>query len=464
MKFAIVDIETTGSHASASDITEIAIRIHDGNRLLDHYTTLIYTEKEIPRYIQVLTGITPEMVAKAPRMEEVAPRIAALLKGHVFVAHNVNFDYSFVKHHLEQYGFELEEAKLCTVRLTKKVLPGLPSYSLGNLCRELGLQIKERHRAGGDADATVLLFEHLMRNDALPHIRQFVKKGAKEQSLPPNLAKEEVESLPYVPGVYYFHDQKGKVVYVGKAKNLKYRVRSHFTNNGAGKQKQNFLRTIHKVTYKTCATELMAFLLESVEIKRLWPPYNNSQKKFSATYGVYSYHDRNGYLRLMIDKKKKNIPVHYTFQILSEGHQLLRKLVKQHQLCPRLCFIQTDEGICSGVQEKTCKGACERSEAPFEYNRRVEQAISSLKYILPSFVVLEEGEEPGEQSCILIDRGRFYGMGTIPAGFDVKNLEQLRARLEPYPENEYAKGLVYSYVEQNPEKRVDLLPGSELGV
>lgn len=400
------------------------------------------------------------MLVKAPTMEEAAPRIAQLLKGHVFVAHNVNFDYSFVKHHLELYGQELEEAKLCTVRLTKKVLPNLPSYSLGNLCRELGLEITGRHRAGGDADATVKLFEHLLRNNAMPHIQQFVKKGAKEQSLPPNLPKEEVESLPYVPGVYYFHDQKGKVVYVGKAKNLRYRVRSHFTHNGAGKQRQNFLRTIHKVTYQTCATELMAFLLESVEIKRLWPPYNNSQKKFTATYGVYSYLDRNGYMRLMIDKKKKNLPVHFTFQILGEGHQVLRKLVKQHQLCPRLCYIQTDEASCLGLVDQSCKGACEKEEAPASYNSRVEQAIHSLKHLLPSFAVIDEGEEPGEQSCVLIERGNFYGMGKIPAGLSLKDINALKSHLQHYPENDYAKGLVYSYVEQHPEKRVDLPTGN----
>jgi DNA polymerase-3 subunit epsilon len=305
----------------------------------------------------------------------------------------------------------------------------------------------------------VKLFEHLLRNNAMPHIQQFVKKGAKEQSLPPNLPKEEVESLPYVPGVYYFHDQKGKVVYVGKAKNLRYRVRSHFTHNGAGKQRQNFLRTIHKVTYQTCATELMAFLLESVEIKRLWPPYNNSQKKFTATYGVYSYLDRNGYMRLMIDKKKKNLPVHFTFQILGEGHQVLRKLVKQHQLCPRLCYIQTDEASCQGLVDQSCKGACEKEEAPASYNSRVEQAIHSLKHLLPSFAVIDEGEEPGEQSCVLIERGNFYGMGKIPAGLSLNDINALKSHLQPYPENDYAKGLVYSYVEQHPEKRVDLPMG-----
>ena len=133
--------------------------------------------------------------------------------------------------------------------------------------------------------------------------------------------------------------------------------------------------------------------------------------------------------------------------------------MKQHQLCPRLCYIQTDEASCQGLIDQSCMGACEKEEAPAAYNSRVEQAIHSLKHLLPSFVVIDEGEEPGEQSCVLIERGNFYGMGKIPAGLSLNDINALKSHLQPYPENDYAKGLVYSYVEQHPEKRVDLPMG-----
>ena len=305
--FAIVDIETTGGYASGNCITEIAIAIHDGEKMVDFFETLINPEIPIPRYIQSLTGITNAMVSQAPVFEEVAPKIYGLLHNKVFVAHNVNFDYSFIKHHLGQWGYNLDCKKLCTVRLGRKVLPGYQSYSLGNICRSLHIEVENRHRAGGDTLATVQLFECILKNDNGGEIKAMLKGKAKEQFLPPHLPVEKVAQLPSCPGVYYFHNQKGKIVYVGKAKDLKKRVNSHFSNNKAGKQKQDFLREIYNVSYQLCGSELMAFILESIEIKRLWPLYNRSLKGFQQTYGLYMFEDGRGYQRLVIEKLKKQL-------------------------------------------------------------------------------------------------------------------------------------------------------------
>lgn len=452
--YAIVDIETTGGYAANNDITEVAIVLHDGEKVVDRFESLIRPQRPIPHYIQVLTGITPGMVEDAPAFEAIAPQVHRMLEGAVFIAHNVNFDYSFLKHHLSQAGYELHNNKLCTVRLSKKVFPGLRSYSLGNLCQSLGVAMENRHRAMGDAAATVRLFELLLENGAITHIQQFVKKGAKEQSLPPHLPKEQVESLPYTPGVYYFHDQKGKVLYVGKAKNLRYRVRSHFTHNGAGRQRQEFLRNIHNITYQTCATELMAFILESVEIKRLWPPYNSSQKRFTPSFGLYVYEDRNGYQRLAIDKIKKSLTPIYTFNLLVEGHNMLRKLIAHFELCPRLCNMQKDNVDCTGVAEGSCHGACERKESAVHYNYRVHQALDYLDQHLPTFALVDEGQQAIEQSCILIEKGRFYGMGYLPQDCSVHDMDSLKGYLTRYPENDYIRGLVYQHVEKYPHKKV----------
>ncbi|MDF2188783.1 exonuclease domain-containing protein [Paraflavitalea sp. CAU 1676] len=454
MIYAIVDIETTGGYAANNDITEVAIVLHDGEKVVDRFESLVQPQRVIPHYIQVLTGITPAMVEDAPTFTQLAPQIYQLLQGNVFIAHNVNFDYSFLKHHLSQAGYELTTNKLCTVRLSKKVFPGFRSYSLGNLCQSLDITMENRHRAGGDADATVRLFERLLNNGALSHIEQFVKKGAKEQSLPPNLAKEAVESLPYTPGVYYFHDQKGKVLYVGKAKNLRYRVRSHFTHNGAGRQRQEFLRNIHSITYQTCATELMAFILESVEIKRLWPPYNSSQKRFTPSFGLYLYEDSRGYQRLAIDKIKKSLTPIYTFNLLLEGHRLMRRLIENFNLCPKLCNMQKDTAACSGVEEGACQGACDHREAAGTYNDRVNQALEYLDANLPTFALVDEGQQSIEQSCILIEKGRFYGMGYLPQDCSVHDMDSLKGYLTRYPENDYIRGLVYQHIEKYPHKKV----------
>src|SRR3954468_15629602 len=255
--YAIVDIETTGGYASNNGITEVAIVLHNGKAIEGRYQTLINPRQKIPVYITALTGINQSMVADAPAFNEVASNIHRLLNDRVFVAHNVNFDYSFLKHHLQAAGLDLNCSKLCTVRLSRQVFPGLPSYSLGNLCRHFDIPVTERHRAGRDVTATSILFEHLLTNGAQTFIERSLKRS-KEQSLPPHLPREKVDCLPYGPGVYYFHDAKGKVVYVGKAKNVKYRVSSHFTHNGAGRQRPEFLRTIHDISYQSCATELMA--------------------------------------------------------------------------------------------------------------------------------------------------------------------------------------------------------------
>jgi len=276
--YAIVDIETTGGYASANGITEIAVYIHDGESILQHFETLINPNQNIPRHITALTGIDNYMVADAPAFKDVADVLFGLLNDKIFVAHNVNFDYSFVKHHLKAAGFELTAKKLCTVRLSRKVFPGLPSYSLGNLCRSLHLPIDNRHRAGGDAKATVKLLEHCFANDTAAHIEQMLKKSSAEQWLPMQLNKQDILQLPTCPGVYYFLDGKDKVLYVGKAINIRKRVSSHFTHNDADRKRQNFLRTICKVKFKACASELEAIVLESAEIKRLWPKYNVSQK------------------------------------------------------------------------------------------------------------------------------------------------------------------------------------------
>ena len=268
------------------------------------------------------------------------------------MAHHVNFDYSFIKHQLECCGYELDTKKLCTVRLSRKVFPGLTGYSLGKLCRELEIPIENRHRAGGDADATVILFEKILKNDSQGAVRQMLHGKSREQYLPPNLPSEQIASLPYTPGVYYFHDQKGKVIYVGKAKNLRSRVCSHFSNNSTGLRKQEFLRNIYSVSWQDCGTELMAFLFECVEIRRLWPAYNSSLKRFEQTYGLYMYEDQAGYLRLTIEKKKQNLPAYYSFNGLAEGWQILRKLVRQFELCPKLCFIQRGNENCSGIMDK----------------------------------------------------------------------------------------------------------------
>ncbi|HEX4875929.1 MAG TPA: exonuclease domain-containing protein [Chitinophagaceae bacterium] len=453
--YAIVDIETTGSYAAANGITEISIHIFDGNSVIEKFETLINPGQPIPYYIQAMTGITDKMVAQAPRFEEIADKIYQLLHDKIFIAHNVNFDYSFIKSHLREAGFDLNSQKLCTVRLSRKIFPGFPSYSLGKLSRSLGITIYERHRAGGDSEATVKIFQLLLQNDKENHIKKSLQRNSKEWILPPNVPKEHFEQLPYTPGVYFFHDKKGKIVYVGKAANIRYRVNSHFSNNSESRQKQNFMQHVHAISYQCCGTELMACILESSEIKKRWPLFNSSQKRWEDIYGIYDYEDQNGYLRLAIDKNRKRLNPVCTFHYLVDGHAILRKLIKDFELCPKLCFLQKDPGDCEGVTEGYCQGACRQKESARQYNKRVQEAIASLKS-QPTFIIVDKGINGTDKSCILVEDGKFYGMGYLPQGVEVKEAAVIKEYITTYRENSFIRNLVNSYAARFPEKIIDL--------
>lgn len=443
--YAIVDIETTGGHAAGNGITEIAVYIHDGAMVVDEFHTLINPQQKIPLYITALTGISNAMVASAPAFEEVAHKIYTLLNDQVFVAHNVNFDYSFVKHHLKNSGYDLNSKKLCTVRLGRKVFPGLSSYSLGNLCRAVGVEIENRHRAMGDAKATVILFEKMFAEGAQQHIDLMLKKTSAEQWLPLHLDKTVIAGLPSKPGVYYFHNIKGKIIYVGKAINIKKRVSSHFTQNDGEKKRQHFLRLIANITFTVCANELHALVLESTEIKRLWPKYNYSQKQPAQKYGLYSFEDNRGYTRLAIDKKKKNGRALYHFNMLHEGQVLLRKMAEEFELDLKLCYLDK-----TPINEKDL----EFLDAPLYYNGKIKKALEALEEQLPTFAIIDDGLSKSEKLCMLVERGCFWGMGYIKAGKTPKDIYSLKELLDPYADNDFIRNSIYSYAEAHPSKKI----------
>jgi DNA polymerase-3 subunit epsilon len=453
--YAIVDIETTGGYAAANGIIEISIKVFDGEKVVEEFETLVNPNQAIPKYIQGFTGINNEMVQDAPVFEEIAEKVYTYLQGNVFVAHNVNFDYSFIKSHLEFYGYSFNTKKLCTVRLARQIFPGFPSYSLGNLCNSLDIDLTNRHRAGGDANANVILFKRLLDSDSKGIIQASLQRNSKEAILPPNVPKAHFDALPKTSGVYYFHDQKGKVVYVGKAKNIRSRVNSHFSNNSDGRQKQNFVRNVHAITFQSTATELMAAILESTEIKRLWPVFNTSQKRQEEAFGIFVYEDQKGYMRLAIEKKRKYSTPLYTFHYKVDGYGVLRKLMRDFSLCPKLCFVQTDNEQCIGIIEQYCHGACEKKEAVQAYNERVLQAIASLTK-RTSYVVIDKGLSENELSCIMVEQGAFFGMGYLPRNIEKISRSSIQEYIKPYKENSYIRTLLLSHATNYPSQITSL--------
>ncbi|MFM2213071.1 MAG: hypothetical protein RL427_334 [Bacteroidota bacterium] len=446
-EYAIVDIETTGGNAGGSRITEIAIIIHDGTSIIDRWESLVNPQKDIPPAIFALTGIENAMVKDAPIFDFISEKVLAMLTDRIFVAHNVNFDYSFVRHELEQSGFQWTARKLCTVRAARKIRPGLASYSLGKLCHALDIPLHNAHRAGGDATATAILFSRLLEWDSTGEIKKMIKKSAPDQRLPPNLPPQDFEQLPEKPGVYYFHNQAKKVVYVGKAVNLKKRVASHFVGNNISQQRQHFLRDIHSISFEVCATELMALLLECTEIKNLWPTYNRALKRFEPQYGLYAYEARNGYKYLAVAKQVKFQSSIESFTSLYDGITCLRTLATQFELDNRFCnYGLPNEGELFQTQEVT--------DLPDVnlHNEQIEKALEQLVGNRPSFILIDKGRNAEEQSCIWVENGHFYGMGYISTSLGIMEPSEIKEHLTPYKSNHYIMQLLMAYAEKHPHK------------
>ncbi|WP_269236181.1 exonuclease domain-containing protein [Flavobacterium flavigenum] len=445
-EYAIVDIETTGGNASGSRITEIAIIIHNGKSIIDRFETLVNPQKEIPAPIFALTGINNEMVRNAPIFDDISEKVFELLTDRIFVAHNVNFDYTFVRHELEKSGFKWKARKLCTVRAARKIRPGYKSYSLGNLCKSLDIPLQNQHRAGGDADATVILFSRLLEWDADGHLQKMIKNTALDQRLPPNLPPEDFDALPEKPGVYYFYNQVNKVIYVGKAINLKKRVASHFSGHKITPQRQHFLRDIHAISFEVCATELMALLLECTEIKKLWPVYNRALKRFEPKYGLYEYEARSGYKYLVTGKLSKFQTCIEHFNTVHEGINMLMSLKQEFEIDNRFCKY----GI------TTAGEIFPDNTTPLPevqtHNEKIENAIDYVLSSRSSFAILDKGRSATERSCIWVENGHFYGMGYVASDIGFADPSEVKDYVTPYISNQYIMHLINSYAQKYPGK------------
>lgn len=409
--YAIVDIETTGGYAENHRITEVAIYHHDGMQITDSFHTLINPERNIPYYITGLTGITSEMVLNAPSFREVSEDILKRLDGKIFVAHNAHFDYAFLKKEFEQVGIHWQSKKLCTVRLSRKIIPGLRSYSLGSLSESLGIEILNRHRAGGDAAATVKIFDQLLRRDRDSYIVKTLKRNSGEAVLPPNLPKEEFDRLPSSPGVYYFHNARGNVIYVGKAINIKKRISGHFTGDAREWSRSKIRNEIHHISYELTGNELVALILESQEIRRLWPKYNQAQKFRGEEWGIFDYEDRNGYLRFSVNIITRGSRPLIRFNSKGNAWNFLWSKVHIFNLCPKLSGLQLAKGLCFEYQTGECHGACMGVECVKKYNDRVEQAIKSFKEEGETVAIIGKGRNIEEQSLVLVEKGSYVGFG-----------------------------------------------------
>ncbi len=449
LEYVIVDVETTGMSGTAGNrITEIALIVHNGNHLVTQFHSLVNPESSISKFVTSLTGIDESMVHNAPRFEEIADEILNLTKDRIFVAHNVNFDYNILKKEFERAGLEFNRKRLCTVRLSKQLLPGYRSYSLGNLCKHLGIAISSRHRAKGDVDATAVLFERLLEKDKDNILLNYIKANSRESTLPPLLPKDEFHNLPTVQGVYYFKNSKGDIIYVGKAKNIKKRVLGHFYHKSA--HEIALCKEIARIDYEITGNELIALLLESDAIKKHYPKYNRAQKKTNTGYGIVSYKNRSGIMQLgYLNSKQCVAPVFLCYSV-TEVHSLLEMLCLRFELCPKYTQLQQNVESCSHFKISTCKGVCRNTEAISDYNKRVQKAISFLKEACENLLIIEEGRVDEEFAFVLVKDGFYKGYGYMPKQKAVTTIDDVIPRLHLMADNSDVKRILAQYIRKNP--------------
>ncbi|HEX9826842.1 MAG TPA: exonuclease domain-containing protein [Flavobacteriaceae bacterium] len=453
--YAILDIETTGGKYNEEGITEIAIYKFDGHKVVDKFISLINPERDIQPFVVNLTGINSSMLRSAPKFYEVAKRIVEITEDCIIVAHNAQFDNRILKTEFKRLGFGFKRETLCTVELAKKLIPGHDSYSLGKLARALGIPVSDRHRADGDAMATLKLFKILLNKDLDKVIIQDSVRMEPKYQMEPN-HKDIIDALPSITGVYYIHDEQGKIIYIGKSKNIRHRINQHFTNTSPKSKKIQLL--VNTVTYEATGSELVALLKESQEIKRNKPLFNTALRRNIFTHALYSFKDEHGYINLKIDKadgRKKHIT---TYSNLQSAKSFMFKAVEDYRLCQKLTGLYPSKTNCFNYTIKSCNGACILKESVEDYNRRVQQLITKNSYDSQNMVIIDRGRDIEERSVVYIENGVFKGLGFFDLNYQVNNLEVLESIISPMENNRDTQHLIQSYLRRNKNIKIIKIP------
>jgi DNA polymerase-3 subunit epsilon len=449
--YAILDIETTGGQFNEEGITEIAIYKFDGHEIVDQFISLVNPEIPIQPFVVKLTGINNAMLRSAPKFYEVAKRIIEMTNDCVIVAHNASFDYRILRTEFRRLGYDFNQKTLCTVELSKILLPEQTSHSLGKLVRALGIPMADRHRASGDAMATVKLFKMLLDKDLEKVIVKELIKTEIEKGIAPKLSYI-IESLSSKTGIYYIHNELGKLIYIGYSKNIKKRVNQHFTGiTNSAKKIQN---EVFRVTYEETGSELIALLKETEEIKVNRPIYNRMSRKSHFSWAIYSEKDANGYLNLKLQKadgRKKEITAFVTSQ---EGKNALFRITAHYHLCQKLTGLYETKTHCFQHTISECDGACVGKISPEEYNARVQAFIDKNLFENKSMIIVDKGRTVNERAAILIEKGVYKGYAFYDLNHQITNIDILKNIIVPMQSNRDTRNIIQSYIRKSKTLKV----------
>lgn len=431
--FAVIDLETTGGNPNSERIIEIGIVLHDGKHKIGEYTTLINPEKEISGFISTFTGITNAMVKNAPKFEDVADTILELLEGKIIVAHNAKFDYNFIKSEFRRLNIPFTQKSICTVQLSRKIFPSYKSHSLGNICRDLGIVVDNRHRAFGDAAATALLLEKLIENDTKNLIKEQLDDDIKKIHLPTKINPHIIEILPEEVGVFYFHDENGNVIYLDKTKNIREHIFAFFSKKPTEKYKQQLHQEVADISFELTGNELIATLVETSEIKKLSPKYNRPIANAFYKYGIFSETDQNGFQKLLVKVLDENENPLLKFSSKFKAEKMMHNILTNFRLEPT--FKKIDNA--------------------FHYNKRMQEVLSKFVYPHNNFFIIDVGRGGSERSAIQIEDGEYKGFGFFDPAY-INHPNELKESIKNPKEIIEHKKIIQNYIRKN-AKNVELI-------
>ncbi len=432
--YAVIDIETSGGKFGEERIIEVAIFRYENGEITDQIISLINPQGPIQPYVQKLTGITPKMVRRAPKFHELAKRIIEISEDAVFVAHNVNFDYRVVQDEFARLGYDYQRKTLDTITHAQRLIPGLKAYGLETLCETLGILNTNRHRADGDARATVKLLSILLDKDTDKKIESIARD--RKDTAPDHDFSDLTAELYNTTGLYYIHNKAGEVIYLGQSNNLRNKIDRHFlATNERALQLQSESDSIH---IEPTGSELIALITEHLELRKLKPKLNKRTDKYSLSYGVFiSTNDDESIRQIRVQKIKKEVPlIHVADE--NSGIELAGKYCRNFDITPK---------------DVALSFQLDRMQAA--YNAHLEPQKSSVKSLqnriwrtaLPfkNALLIDQGRKTGEKSVVVWEEGKIRGYGFFDLEFQLGDIETIKQSMTPVTSSNYLSSLVYDH-------------------
>ena len=440
--YAVLDIETTGGKYDEEGITEIAIYRFDGEKIIDQFSSLINPEKEIQPFVKKLTGINNNMLRNSPKFYEVAKRIVEITENCIIVAHNAEFDFRMLQTEFRRLSFTFNRKILCTIKLSKILLPNQPSFNLGKLVNNLGIPFTNQHRAHGDAKVTLKLFQLLLEKDSKKYI---LKKNI--QNLNPNKTPTKylsiIDKLPSEMGIYYIHNINNEIIYIGNSNNIKKRVLSHLTSSK--KKALEIQKVISNVSYSLTGGELISLLKEQNEIKLNSPIYNKSMKfrLFPIGIRIDSSYD---YPNIIVEQVKKDRQYLCVYKNKKTAKTAIFKFIDEFGICIHKTNLIRAEGECLNYSLKKCNGACINREPISDYRKKINAFCRSFEYQSKDFLLIDKGRQSGEFSFVYVEDNKFLGYGYYELNHQIKTKDQIESRLIPIEDNLDTQKLIHSFI------------------